>query len=118
MKLKKLVTKRDYETALARFEIVFQAKNGTPQSDEADVLALLISDYENRHFVIDAPSPIDAIKYRMEQQGLSNKDMAKILGHQSRVTDIFKKYRRLNLQMVRKLHRSLQIPLETLIQEY
>lgn len=118
MKLKKLNTKRDYQTALARFETIFQAKRGTAQSDEADVLALLISDYEERHFVIDAPSPIEAIQYRMEQQGLSNKDIAKILGHQSRVTDIFKKYRRLNLQMVRKLHRSLQIPLETLIQEY
>ena len=118
MKLKKLITKRDYQEAITRFEEIFQAKKGTSESDEADVLSLLINQYEDKHFVLDAPDPIDAIKYRMEQQGLSNKDMAKILGHQSRVTDIFKKNRRLNLQMVRRLHRSLQIPLETLIREY
>lgn len=118
MTLKILKTKKDYLQAIARFEEIFQGKAGTKECDESDVLSLLIRDYEDKHYVINAPSPLDAIKYRMEQQGLTNKDMAKILGHQSRVTDIFKKNRRLNLQMVRKLHRSLNIPLETLIREY
>jgi len=82
------------------------------------VLSLLIKDYEDKQYVIEAPSPIEAIKYRMEQQGLSNKDLAQILGFKSRVTDIFRKNRKLNLAMIRKLHEALHIPLETLVKEY
>ena|ERR1700743_548678 len=118
MHLKIIKNQTDYEDSLMRFEQIFQAKPGTPESDEADVLSLLIKEYEDRHFVIEAPSPIDAIKYRMEQQGLTNKDLAKILGYKSRVSDIFKKNRKLNLGMVRKLYTALHIPLETLVQEY
>lgn len=118
MTLKILKTKKDYQEALERFEEIFQAKLGTKESDEADVLSLLIREYEDKHFVINAPSPLEAIKYRMEQQGLTNKDLAKILGFKSRVTDIFNKHRKLNLAMVRKLHDKLHIPLETLIREY
>lgn len=118
MALKILKTKRDYQESLERFERIFQAKSGSVESDEADVLALLIKDYEDRHYVIDVPSPIEAIKYRMEQQGLTNKDLADILGFKSRVTDIFKMNRKLNLSMVRKLYNELHIPLETLIKEY
>jgi HTH-type transcriptional regulator/antitoxin HigA len=116
--MKKIKTKKDYESALERFEIIFQASAGTPESDEADVLSMLIADYENRHFVIEAPDPIAAIKYRMEQQGLTNKDLAVILGFKSRVTDIFNKNRKLNLNMVRKLHNALHIPLASLVKEY
>ena len=116
--MKKIKTKRDYENALKRFEEIFQSESGTPESDEADVIALLIEDYEQRHFVIEAPDPIEAIKYRMEQQGLTNKDLANILGFKSRVTDIFKKNRKLNLAMVRKLHDVLHIPLASLVKEY
>ena len=116
--MKKIKTKKDYESALERFETIFQAKQGTPESDEADVMALLIADYENRHFIIEAPDPIAAIKYRMEQQGLTNKDLAVILGFKSRVTDIFNKNRKLNLAMVRKLHDALHIPLASLVKEY
>ena len=79
---------------------------------------VLISNYEEKNFVINVPSPIDAIKYRMEQQGLSNKDLGEILGFKSRVTDIFKKNRKLNINMIRKLHSELHIPLETLIMKY
>jgi HTH-type transcriptional regulator/antitoxin HigA len=118
MHLKIVKTKKEYLQSLERFEEIFQAKQGTPESDEADVLALLIKDYENRHYVIDAPSPLDAIKYRMEQQGLTNQDLAQILGFKSRVSDIFKKNRKLNLGMIRKLYRELHIPLETLVKEY
>jgi HTH-type transcriptional regulator/antitoxin HigA len=118
MRLKILKTKKEYLQSLERLEEIFQAKSGSPESDEADVLALLIKDYEDKHYVINAPSPIEAIKYRMEQQGLTNKDLAHILGFKSRVSDIFKKNRKLNLGMVRKLYNELHIPLETLVKEY
>lgn len=118
MKLKILKTKKEYHVAMERFEEIFNSKAGTPESDEADILSLLIRDYEEKHYVIDAPNPIEAIKYRMEQQGLTNKDLAQILGFKSRVTDIFKKSRKLNLAMIRKLHDALHIPLETLVKEY
>ncbi|MDP4150246.1 MAG: transcriptional regulator [Bacteroidota bacterium] len=118
MALKILKTKKDYQQALERFEVIFQAKPGTPDSDEADVLALLIKTYEDKYHVIDSPNPIEAIKYRMQQQGLTNKDLSRILGFKSRVTDIFRQNRKLNLNMVRKLHHELHIPLETLIREY
>jgi HTH-type transcriptional regulator/antitoxin HigA len=118
MELKIVKTKKDYQQSLERFEEIFQAKNGSAESDEADVLALLIKEYEDKHYVINAPSPIEAIKYRMEQQGLTNKDLAQILGFKSRVSDIFKKNRKLNLGMIRKLYHELNIPLETLVREY
>lgn len=118
MALKIIKTKKDYHAALERFEEVFQAKTGTKESDEADVLSLLIRAYEEQYFVINAPSPLDAIKYRMEQQGLSNKDLAEILGFKSRVSDIFNKHRKLSLSMIRKLHNELHIPLEILVKEY
>ncbi len=118
MTLKKIKTQKEYREALERFEEIFQAKEGTNKGDEADVLSLLIKDYEDRHYVINAPSPIEAIKYRMEQQGLTTKDLAAILGHKSRVSDIFRKNRKLNLTMVRRLHSHLHIPLETLVKDY
>ena len=118
MQLKILKTKEDYLESLQRFEEIFQAQPDSDESDEADVLALLLKEYEDQHYVINAPNPIEAIKYRMEQQGLTNKDLAQILGFKSRVTDIFKMNRKLNLGMVRKLHDELNIPLETLVQEY
>lgn len=118
MKFKILKTKKDYHTALERFEEIFQAKSGSAESDEADVLSLLLKEYEEKHFVIEAPNPLEAIKYRMDQQGLTNSDLAAILGFKSRVTDIFNKHRKLNLTMVRKLHNQLNIPLETLVKEY
>lgn len=118
MLLRIIKSKKDYQKSLERFEDIFQAKAGTSESDEADVLALLIKDYEEKHFIIDAPSPLEAIKFRMEQQGLTNKDLAKILGFKSRVSDIFKNHRKLNLGMIRKLNMELHIPLETLVKEY
>lgn len=118
MPIKILKTKKEYQQSLESFEELFQAKPGSAESDESDVLALLIKDYEDKHYVIDAPSPIEAIKYRMEQQGLTNKDLAQILGFKSRVSDIFKKNRKLNLVMIRKLYNELHIPLETLVKEY
>jgi len=118
MRLKILKTKKDYLAALSRFEEIFQAKQGSLESDEADVLSVLIKGSEDKHYVIQAPDPLEAIKYRMEQQGLTKKDLSLILGFKSRVTDIFNKHRKLNLKMIRKLHDQLNIPLETLVKEY
>jgi HTH-type transcriptional regulator/antitoxin HigA len=118
MQLKIIKTKKEYQLALKRFEQIFQAKPGSVESDEADVLAVLIKAYEDKNFIIQAPAPLEAIRYRMEQQGLSNSDLVKILGFKSRVTDIFNKRRKLNMTMIRKLHQHLQIPLESLIKEY
>jgi len=103
---------------MERFEQIFQAKAGTKESDEADVLSLLIRDYEDVHFVFDSPSPLEAIKFRMEQKGITKKELSKILGYKSRVTDIFNLHRKLNLNMIRKLHAHLNIPLELLVKEY
>ncbi|MEO5650439.1 MAG: helix-turn-helix domain-containing protein [Ginsengibacter sp.] len=118
MQLKIIRTKKDYFRALERFEEIFQAKAGTSESDEADVLSLLIKAYEDKNFVIESSSPLEAIRYRMKEQGLSNSDLAAILGFKSRVTDIFNKNRKLSLGMIRKLNQQLHIPLETLVREY
>ena len=80
--------------------------------------SLLLMKYEEKHYATEAPSPLDAIRYRIEQQGLTNTDLAAILGSKSRVTDIFNKHRKMNLTMVWKLHSQLNIPLETLVKEY
>ena len=118
MQVKMIRTKKDYQLAMERFEKIFQAKPGTKESEEADVLAILIKNYEDKIFIIDAPDPLDAIRYRMEQQGLSNNDLAEILGYKSRVTDLFNGHRKLNLGMIRKLHDRLHISLETQIRHY
>jgi HTH-type transcriptional regulator / antitoxin HigA len=111
-------TGKQYTKALQRFEEIFLAEEGTSESKEADVLSLLIKDYEDKHFVIDIPNPIEAIQYRMEKQGLSKKDLAKVLGSKSRVTDLFSRDRKLNLRMVRNLHEQWHIPLESLVKKY
>ena len=118
MQLKRIKTKKDYLKAMERFEELFQTKKGSKESDEADVLAMLVKEYEDAHYVIDAPGPLEAIKYRMEQQGLTRKDLANILGYKSRVSDIFHKTRKLNLDMIRRLYNALHIPLETLVKPY
>lgn len=118
MNLKIIKTKKDYLRSLERFEKIFQAKAGTEESEEADVLSLLLKDYEEKNYFIQTPDPLSAIRYRMEQQGLTNNDLAAILGFKSRVSDLFNHHRKLSLGMIRKLHNKLNIPLETLVREY
>lgn len=115
MSYKKIKTKKQYEEYMKRFSKVFHAKNGTREGDEAELLAILIEEYEDRMFPMESPDPIDAIKYRMEQQNLSKKDIGEILGYKSRVSDIFSGRRKLTLEMVRNLHEKLNIPLAALI---
>ena len=118
MNIKPIKTDADYQDALKRLETIFDAAIGTIESDEADVLGLLIDEYEKKHYPIEAPDPIEAIKFRMEQMEMDNKDLAKIIGYKSRVSEIFNRKRKLNLQMIRNLHNKMKIPYESLITDY
>lgn len=91
------------------------AQSGTAEGDELDVLATLADAYEKEHFSIDAPDPVDAITFRMEQMGLSRKDLEPFLGSRARVSEIMNKRRGLSLAMIRSLHKNLEIPLDALI---
>ncbi|NPA43714.1 MAG: helix-turn-helix domain-containing protein [Chlorobi bacterium] len=118
MNIKPIKTEADYQQALARLEEIFDAVPGTPEGDELEVLSLLIEDYEEKHFPIEAPDPVEAIKFRMEQLGMTQKDLARILGYRSRASEILNKKRKLTLDMIRKISRELHIPPEVLIREY
>jgi HTH-type transcriptional regulator/antitoxin HigA len=103
---------------LKRLEVIFDVKLGTSEGDELEILGLLIDDYENKHFPIDLPDPIEAIKFRMEQLGYTQNDLSKILGQKSRASEILNKKRKLSLEMIRKLNLILNIPTNVLIQAY
>jgi HTH-type transcriptional regulator/antitoxin HigA len=118
MDIKPIKTEIDYQNALKRLEVIFDAKPGTPEGDELEILGLLIDDYETKHFPIDLPDPIEAIKYRMEQLGYTQNDLSKILGQKSRASEILNKKRKLSLEMIRKLNQILNIPTNVLIQAY
>lgn len=118
MNIKPIKTKKDYENALKRLEIIFDAKSGTKQGDELDILGLLIERYEEEHFPIDAPDPIEAIKFRMEQMGYKQKDLEDAIGYKGHVSEILNRKRKLTLEMVRSLHEKLNIPLKSLVQSY
>jgi HTH-type transcriptional regulator / antitoxin HigA len=119
MTITKLIrTKEEYENAIQRMEEIFDAKNDTPEGDELDLLLLVISDYEDKHYQIEEPDPIEAIKFRMEQEGLSQTDLAKVIGYKSRVSEILSRKRKLNLDMIRKLSEALSIPTEVLVTDY
>lgn len=118
MEVEVIKTKTQYEKALQRFEEIFHAKSNTKEGKEAQLLALVIKDYESKHFVINSPDPVEVIKYRMEQMNLTKTELGKILGHGTRVSVILNRERKLTLEMIRNLHTKLNIPLETLIQAY
>ena len=118
MNIKVIKTETEYQEALERLEVIFDAKLGTNEGDELEVLSILIEQYEKVHYPIDLPDPIEAIKFRMEQLGLQQKDLAEIIGFKSRVSEIMNYKRKLTLEMIRSLHKSLSIPTNVLIQEY
>lgn len=118
MRIKPIRTKKDYQQALERLEVIFDAKKGSPEGDELEVLGILIEHYENEHFPIALPDPIEAIKFRMEQLDYNQNDLAKIVGLKSRASEILNRKRKLTLEMIRQLHESLKIPTEVLIQAY
>ncbi len=115
MDIRVIKTEQDYQDALKRLEVIFDASVDSPEGDEAEILGMLIEKYEDKHYPIEAPDPIEAIKFRMEQMDLSKSDLAQIIGYKSRVSEIFSRKRKLTLQMIRRLHEKLNIPYESLI---
>jgi HTH-type transcriptional regulator/antitoxin HigA len=118
MEIKPIRSEADYKNALERLELIFDAKRGTKDGDELEILAILIDNFESENFPIEMPDPIAAIRFRMEQLGLKQKDLVEMIGFKSRVSEIMNKKRKLTLDMIRKLNRSLKIPTEVLIQDY
>lgn len=118
MAIKPIKTKKDYEAAMHRLEVIFDAKPGTKEGDELEVLSILIDKYEQEHYPIDYPDPIEAIKFRMEQLGYNQSDLARVVGLKSRASEILSKKRKLSLEMIRQLHQVLGIPTNVLIQSY
>jgi HTH-type transcriptional regulator/antitoxin HigA len=118
MKWKVIKTELEYQKALKRLEVIFDAKKGSKQGDELELLSLLIDMYEKEKYPIDLPDPIEAIKFRMEQLGYKQKDLAGVLGLKSRVSEILNRKRKLTLEMIRKLNEVLGIPTEILVREY
>ncbi len=118
MKFKVLKTKTEYEQALNRLDAIFDAKPNTAKGDEFELLSLLIDNYEEAHHPIDLPHPVEAIKFRMEQMGLKQKDLVPCFGDISRVSDVLNLKRKLNLNYIRKLNQKLHIPLDALISDY
>lgn len=118
MNIRPIKTEEDYEQALERLEVIFDSKKGSATGDELEILAILIENYENEHFPIGFPDPIEAIKFRMEQMGYNQNDLAKVVGLKSRASEILNKKRKLSLEMIRQLHQSFKIPTEVLIQSY
>ncbi len=118
MEIKAIKTEQDYNQALKRLEVIFHAKIDTPERDEAEVLSILIEKYEDEHYLIGMPDPIEAIKFRMEQMGMKQKDLVEVVGFKSRVSEILNKKRKLTLEMIRKLSASLHIPTDVLVQDY
>lgn len=118
MTLKPIRNEKDYNRALKRLEKVFDAKKGSAEGDELEILSILIDKYENEHFPIGMPDPIEAIKFRMEQMDMKQKDLAQVIGFNSRVSEVLNRKRKLTLNMIRKLSEALRIPTEVLVQEY
>ncbi len=118
MTIKPIKTNLDYQEALERLEEIFDAKRDSIHGDELEVLGILIENYEENHFSVEMPDPIEAIKFRMEQLGYNQSDLAKVVGLKSRASEILNKKRKLSLDMIRKLHDKLNIPTDVLVQSY
>jgi HTH-type transcriptional regulator/antitoxin HigA len=118
MNLKPIKTAKDYKLALVRMEEIFDARPGTNEGDELEILAMLVEKYEDEKYPIEAPDPIEAIKFRMEQLGYKQKDLENLIGYKGRVSEILNKKRKLTLEMIRKIHHALQISTDVLVKEY
>ena len=119
MDIQPIRTESDYKASLRQISTLMESdpEPGTPEGDRLDILTTLVQAYEARHFPIGAPDPVEAIKFRMEQSGLTIKDMEPIIGRSNRVYEVLNHKRPLTLAMIRRLHRSLGIPAEVLIAE-
>ncbi|MEX0929134.1 MAG: helix-turn-helix domain-containing protein [Balneolales bacterium] len=117
MKIHPIHTEPDYKKALARIEEIFDASPGTSEGDELEILGILVEQFEKEHFPIDSPKPVDAIKFRMDQLGLSQRDLAKLLGSRSRASEILAGKRALSLRQIKLLTKRLEIPADILLNE-
>jgi HTH-type transcriptional regulator / antitoxin HigA len=113
--IKPIRSEADHAAAMAEMERLWGAKLGTPEGDRLDVLATLIDAYENEHHVMDSPDPVEAIKFRMEQQGLTRKDLEGLIGSRTRIAEVLNRKRGLSIAMIRRLHAKLGIAAEILI---
>lgn len=118
MTIKVIKSEKDYQNSLAYMDQIFDAKKGTKLGDELELISLLIESYEKEKDIIEMPDPIDAIKFRMDQLGLKQKDLAQVIGLKSTVSEILNRKRKLTLEMIRKIHLVLGIPTEVLVKEY
>ena len=118
MNIKPIKTKKDYDNALKRIEELWGAKENTAAGDEFEILFTLVEAYEEKHYPIPPPHPIEAIKFRMEQGTINDKQLTKLLGGRSRKSEILSGKRKLSLNMIRTLHKELKIPAESLINSY
>jgi len=115
MEIRPIRTKADYERALREIERLWGAGEGTADGDRLDVLATLVEAYEQKHFPIDTPDPIEAIRFRLEQQGLDHRALLGVIGTRSRVYEVMQRKRALSLEMIRRLHQRFGIPADVLI---
>ncbi|MDN4165792.1 transcriptional regulator [Cytophagales bacterium LB-30] len=118
MNIKPIRSEADYQEALERLEVIFDAKKGTSESDEADILGLLIDEYEKKHYPIEAPDPIEAIKIRMEEMQIRQVDLIAEIGGKSRVSEILNRKRKLTVEMIRNLATRLNLSAGLLIKDY
>lgn len=117
MEIKPIKTKRDYEAAMREIEGLMGAKRNSPEGDKLDLLVTLVEAYEARHFPLDLPDPVEAIKFTMEQRNLGVKDLVPFIGQPNRVYEVLNRKRPLTMAMVWKLHTGLGIPAESLIRQ-
>jgi HTH-type transcriptional regulator/antitoxin HigA len=118
MNIKLIKTEADYQLALKRLEAIFDAKIGTTQSDEADILGLMVDEYEKKHYHIEAPDPIEAIKIRMEEMQLKQVDLVDAIGGKNRVSEVLNRKRKLTVEMIRNLTKRLNLSPGLLIHDY
>ncbi len=118
MEIKPIKTEKDYDKALERLELIFDASPDSKEGDEAEILSLLIENFENKNYPIDSPDPIEAIKIRMEEMNLKQKDLVGIIGGKSSVSEVLNKKKRLTVEMIRELERILHISASVLVNNY
>jgi len=118
MEIKPIKNEVDYQAVLAEIECLFEAAPDTPEGDRLDVLTTLVEAYEEKHYNLPLPSPIEAILYHMESRGLSRRDLEPYIGSRARVSEVLNRKRPLSMEMIRNLHGGLGIPAEVLIQPY
>ena len=118
MKIKPIKNDAGYEIALKRLEKIFDANENTPQGDEAEILSLLIENYEDVHYKIEAPDPIEAVKIRMEEMNLKQKDLIGVIGAKSRVSEVLNRKKKLTVKMIRNITEKMNLSANVLIQNY